>query len=184
LFPAEVIFCGEGAYAALMAGRIGSTVKSGETNDVQINNLLKQTKLKSGLLAYLSTQVLLNFKRRGMPILEWPKYFQSELQHNAVSASEAWTYDQFASWLQTNLKEDPTHVDGRWIEPRTDNKSTSLNKFAFEVDKVREPLIMQNIEAMLNENDKSMAIYGSAHFLNKLLHLKIFWSSGTGVFKK
>lgn len=156
--------CGEAAYAAVVAGKNGAEVQGGEPVPPILNEAVLKIEPKTNLLAYRSTQAVLSFKRQGIPKTEWEKKFAEELERNAISRNDIWSFAQYTEWTKKNPKSLPEQVEDNWIEPRNDGSATALQKIAFNVDAAREPLILKTAEQAINKHDKTMIIYGSGHF--------------------
>ena len=68
-----------------VASQIGAMVQGGEAIPGELNQeILKMEENKSNLLIYRSTQAVLSFQRRGIPIDEWEKNFSDEIQKNGI----------------------------------------------------------------------------------------------------
>jgi hypothetical protein len=161
--------CGEAAYAAVIVAKSGAEVHGGEPVPPVLNDLIQNRVGMDNLLAYRSTQAVLSFKRQGVPKREWEKKLPEELERNAISKGEAWSFAQYSEWTKKNLNLSPEEVEDSWIEPKNDETSNALHKIAFLVDISREPLIVSTVERVINSHDKAMIIYGAGHFYKQAL---------------
>lgn len=151
----------------MIAGKNRAEVQGGEPVPPALNEAILKTEPKTNLLAYRSTQAVLSFKRQGLPASEWEKKFAEQLERNAISKNDVWSFAQYTEWTQKNLKSSHEQVEDHWIEPRNDGTASALQKIAFNVDAVREPLILNTAEQAINQHDKTMIIYGSSHFFKQ-----------------
>jgi hypothetical protein len=159
--------CTEAEYAAIMGDRLGSTITGAEPIPPLLSAALQSKLSHTDLLAYRSTQVLLTLKREGKPIETWPENFNAYLARDTQVSQDEWSYQKFESWLLKAIGKKPAQIDSNWIAPFCDKGSTELQNIACEVEKAREPLIVQASEKVIRENSKTFIVYGAGHFFKE-----------------
>lgn len=136
--------CGEAAYANSVASQIGAMVQGGEAIPGELNQeILKMEENKSNLLIYRSTQAVLSFQRRGIPIDEWEKNFSDEIQKNGIPKNDIWTFAEYENWTNEFLKSSPKKVETSWLEPKNDQSASEVQKISYKVEQAREPMILK-----------------------------------------
>ena len=184
-FQDKKFFCGESAYSAMIADKVGAKVLGGEPIPPVLNDALLKVESNSNLLAYRSTQTVLSFKRQGVPEKEWPKKFLEDLSHNIDLSKSKWSYDEYSKWLKNHLNLKAKQVEDSWLEPKNDEHATALQRIAYHVDNAREPLIVKNVEQVLNQHNKVMILYGAGHFYKQApVYEKIFGAPKIECLKK
>ena len=156
--------CGEGAYGAVIGDRVGAKITDGEPSEKQLDEGLSKMYGSDDRMALSSAKTLIMMKYDGIPQEEWKSRFQQRLSYSRDNIPSDWTYERFEAWLKKNKNSSAQEIRSSWIEPRTDASSTRLQKIAAGMEKTREPRILGAVSDQIARNEKTMMIYGTAHY--------------------
>lgn len=156
--------CGEPSYAALIGGKVFSSVLGGEPGSKKLNSALEGKLSQEDQLAFESIKIVNSMKQDGIKADKWPDHFSSEFKLNPAFSQSDWSYAKFRAWLKANMNSEISSASARWMEPRSDAKASKLQKIAEEIEKTREPMVQSAIQSQINKFDTTMVVYGSGHY--------------------
>jgi hypothetical protein len=161
----SIFLCGESAYAALNGGLVGAAVIGGEPIPSDLDRGLSSALSNQEIKYYKGVQILLTLKAKGIPAEQWSNEFSREALREFGPSDKQISYSELKSFLNKNLNVPPEDVRPDWLEPRSDLHAGVLNRIAFNVDRIREPMIVKTVERSFNEGAQNLIIvYGAGHF--------------------
>lgn len=161
----SVFLCGESAYAALNGGSVGAAVFGGEPLPSDLEKGLTSILSNQEIKFYKGVQILLTMKAKGIPTAQWVNEYSREAFTEFGPGDRQTSYSELKSFIKENLNMQPEDVRPDWIEPRSDLHAGALNRIAFKVDRIREPMIVKTVERALNDGAQNLImVYGAGHF--------------------
>lgn len=65
------------------------------------------------------------------------------------------------------MESDPTKVNSSWLEPNAKSNAEELQRVATLVDSIRGRKILSAVNQLLSKGEKTLIVYGSAHFFKQ-----------------
>lgn len=160
-----VFRCDEAQFTVVAAHDRGIAVTGAEPIPPALYDGLKASLTRTELLAFRSAQAVLMLKREGVPPAAWAEQFNSYVKRDLPFADDEWSYEKFAEWAKVKMGAPLAEVNPDWIAPVAAKGARPLQKIAYRVDQVREPLIIANAEKVIRTHPSVLVVYGANHFL-------------------
>lgn len=161
-------FCGEPLYVSGLGYMLSTRVTGGEIGTAQLISALAQEKSVSrdDALAYVSAQMVIGFKTRGLAFGKWAEEFDRLKTDNpGYVQAGLWKLEDFERWLDNKMKASGglRKIENDWIEPRLDKEASPLHRISSLATRVRDRFLLKTVQDSLNRNRTVLMVYSLGH---------------------
>lgn len=163
--------CGESFYAINQAREMGSQFVSGEPLHQKVKEeLLKLDYKVEDLLGFYLIRQIPQWKRQKI----FNKETFEEMANNQLARFEKmidsqtlFNFEKFDYWYSSKMSKPRSYLDIKNDDPAPHggNDATYVQKISHYVTLLRDREVVQRIEAMLNQFDRVLIIYGGSHLV-------------------
>jgi len=161
----ERFTCGEGLYAASLAGPRGVAVVGGEQRVQNFYPELGEAFRREDLLAYAGLRAVLSLRRSGVPEDSWETEFGRAVAKDFDVAEREVSFGKLRAWFDEkglSFK----FASAEMLEPLA--SGTITQRIAAAEDRLREQGIVNATNQLLREKDSVAVVYGFGHFYKQL----------------